>query len=69
MVADVVVEHVAPIRQRIVKYLNDKNYLLDVLRNGAEKAGNIAETTAEQVRNRLGIRPENNITRLYARNK
>lgn len=69
MIADVVVEHIAPIRRKINDYLSDKQYLLDVLHSGTEKATSVAKSTLQEVQERLGIRFENNSERLSVRNK
>ncbi len=56
--ADVVVEHLTPIRERAVELLGDKAQLDALLAVGAEKANEIAEQTLAKVYDRLGfVRP------------
>ncbi len=56
--ADVVVEHLTPIRERAVELLGDKAQLDGLLAVGAEKANEIAEQTLAKVYDRLGfVRP------------
>ncbi len=46
----------APIRERILAYSNDDEYLEKVMRQGAEKAAERAEQTIEEVREIIGFR-------------
>ena len=46
----------APIRERINAYLNDDEYLMRVIRQGAERATESAEQTLKQVREIIGFR-------------
>ena len=56
--ADVVVEHLNPIRERANELLNDKAQLDALLAVGAQKANEIAEQTLAKVYDRLGfVRP------------
>lgn len=56
--ADVVVEHLTPIRERAVELLADKAQLDALLAVGAEKANEIADKTLAKVYDRLGfVRP------------
>lgn len=56
--AEVVVEHLTPIRERANELLNDKAQLDALLAVGAEKANAIAEQTLAKVYDRLGfVRP------------
>lgn len=56
--ADVVVEHLIPIRERANELLNDKAQLDALLAVGAQKANEIAEQTLAKVYDRLGfVRP------------
>ena len=56
LVADVVVEHLKPVRETFVALMNDKSYLEIVLKEGAENAGAIAEQTWREVRDIVGLR-------------
>lgn len=44
-----------PIQQNYAQYLADPAYVLDVLRSGTEKLRNQAETTAKEVKQKLGL--------------
>lgn len=45
-----------PITSEIKLLLNDKNYLKNILEDGAQQANEIAETTAIEVRLKMGLR-------------
>jgi tryptophanyl-tRNA synthetase len=55
--ADRVVEHFAPIRERLAALRARPADLEDLLAAGRRKAGEIARETMEQVRSRIGVRP------------
>jgi tryptophanyl-tRNA synthetase len=55
--AEVVVEFVTPFRDRTLELLEDRTYLADVLRRGAEQAGTVAEATLRDVYDRVGFLP------------
>jgi tryptophanyl-tRNA synthetase len=56
--ADVVVEFVTPFRNRTMELLDDKAQLDAILREGAERAGAVAERTLADVYDRVGfVRP------------
>ncbi|NBU22692.1 MAG: tryptophan--tRNA ligase [Actinobacteria bacterium] len=56
--AEVVVDHLNPIRERATELLNDKAQLDQLLAVGAEKANQVAESTLAKVYDRLGfVRP------------
>ncbi|MGB7962583.1 MAG: tryptophan--tRNA ligase [Propionicimonas sp.] len=56
-VAVVVVEALAPIREKVTEYLADPDLLDDVLADGAARARVIARATMDRVYDRLGILP------------
>lgn len=56
-VGEAVAETVEPIRLEKNKLLADKNYLDDVLKNGAEKAERIAYKTLNKVYKKVGLLP------------
>ncbi len=56
-VADVVVEFVTPIQQKVQSYLNDPAALDEILRAGADRARGVAAATMELVRDRVGFLP------------
>jgi tryptophanyl-tRNA synthetase len=53
--ADAVVEFVTPFRDRTLELLEDEQQLMDVLRRGAEVAGEVAEATLRDVYSRVGF--------------
>ena len=54
-VGEAVVELLRPIREETNRLLKDKAYLESVCRNGAEKAGYIAEKTLRKVYRKVGF--------------
>lgn len=55
VLAEIVAESLKPIRERIQQYLNDKDYLDQVLNSGAEKASAIAAECWYDVRSKIGF--------------
>ncbi len=53
--AEVVVDFVTPFRDRTLELLDDQAYLAEVLRQGAEIAGEVAERTLADVYQRVGF--------------
>ncbi len=53
--ADVVVDFVTPFRERTLELLDDQAHLSDVLRRGAERAGEVAQATLRDVYQRVGF--------------
>jgi tryptophanyl-tRNA synthetase len=53
--ADAVVAYILPIQERIYAHLKDEAALLDVLNDGATRAGELAEKKIAVVRKRLGV--------------
>jgi tryptophanyl-tRNA synthetase len=53
--AEVVIEFVTPFRDRALELLDDQTHLTEVLRQGAERAGAIAEATLRDVYRRVGF--------------
>jgi tryptophanyl-tRNA synthetase len=56
-VASIVVEALAPVREKVQEYLATPELLDDVLADGAERARVIARATLERVYDRLGLLP------------
>ena len=54
--AQIVAEHINPIRERIMVYQKDPGYLRDVLHAGNVKATEIAAETMEEVRGLVGFK-------------
>ncbi|XP_033112719.1 tryptophan--tRNA ligase, mitochondrial-like isoform X3 [Anneissia japonica] len=55
VVADAVNEFVKPIRDKVTLLLNEKQYLRDILQDGAEKAREIAERNYDDVKQLVGF--------------
>lgn len=55
MVADVLIETLAPIRKRLLELNKEPQYLEQVLRNGGERATNIAYDCWHEVRDKVGL--------------
>ena len=53
--SDVLVEVICPIGKKIKELLDDKSYLEKTLKEGTEKAGNIAEHNLKEIRNAVGF--------------
>lgn len=54
-VAEAVVEHIRPIREKYDQLSEDKAYLVDVYTKGAERANQIAERTLKKVYKKVGF--------------
>jgi hypothetical protein len=48
----------APIQERVFSLQKNKQYILDVLKEGAKSCSTIADTTMEEVRKALGVLPQ-----------
>ena len=55
--ADVVIEHLRPIRERYEELVSDPAQTAALLRRGAEKAESVARATMKVVRERIGLVP------------
>jgi len=53
--AEVMVDFVTPFRERTLELLDDQTYLTEVLRRGAEEAGEVARATLRDVYQRVGF--------------
>lgn len=53
--ADAVIEKIDPIRLKIEDYLKNPEYLIDVMKIGAEKSSRIAEETIVDVKRKVGV--------------
>lgn len=56
VLADALVEALAPVRQRYQRLLDHPDQVWDILREGAARARTLAEATMEEVRARMGLR-------------
>ncbi len=54
-VADAVIAGLAPVQKRFAEYMNNKDYLESVMRNGAETAARMAVRTLEKVYRKMGF--------------
>ena len=53
--ADLLVSEISPIGKEIVKLMDDKTYLIDVLKKGTEKASIKAEENLKNIREKVGL--------------
>ncbi len=54
-VAEVVIDELRPVQQRYNELMENEDYLMNIIRNGAEKAGVIAEKTLKDVYEKVGF--------------
>lgn len=55
VVADAVIAHFSPIRERILDYMKNRDYLTTIMVRGAEKAQQTAEQTIKEVKEKVGL--------------
>jgi len=53
--AEIVVENLRPVREKYAELMDNKDYLVSIYKDGAEKAGEIAENTMKKVRDNIGL--------------
>ena len=53
--ADVLVSEICPVGKEISKLMNDKSYLLEILKKGSEKANIKAEENLKNIRDKVGL--------------
>lgn len=53
--ADILISHINPIRDKIEDYLKHPEYLSSILKAGADKASEIAEVTMVEVKSKVGL--------------
>ena len=53
--SEILVEVICPVGKKIKKLLDDKSYLEKVIKEGTEKARNIAEYNLKEIRNAVGF--------------
>ncbi|KAJ8982069.1 hypothetical protein NQ317_001478 [Molorchus minor] len=56
VVAEAIVSYLKPIQDKVSYYLKDEQYLLDVLKQGSDRASEISQRTMNEVRHKLGLR-------------
>ncbi|KAK3791471.1 hypothetical protein RRG08_046623 [Elysia crispata] len=54
--SQLVADKLAPIREETIRFQADTGYLMDVLRDGADRASNIAAETLDEVKRNVGLR-------------
>ena len=57
MLFEAMVEEIAPIQDRVRDIHNSPGYIIDVLRTGAERCRAMAQEVMDEVRTKLGIKP------------
>lgn len=55
VVADSLISHFNPIREKIDDYLKNPDYLWSVLEAGSDKAAEVAEKTLDEVKEKVGL--------------
>ncbi|XP_053658598.1 tryptophan--tRNA ligase, mitochondrial [Anopheles marshallii] len=55
IVADALIEHLRPIRERMERYTQDVGFLASVIEEGSERARTIAEQTIDEVKQKIGV--------------
>ena len=53
--AEVLIEEIAPVSEKIKKLLDDKSHLKKILKKGSEKANIIAEENLKNIREKVGL--------------
>ena len=53
--ADILVSEVCPVGKKVIKFMNDKGYLIEILKKGSEKANIIAEENLKNIRDKVGL--------------
>ncbi len=53
--ADLLVSEVCPVGKKIIKLMDDKAYLLEILKKGTEKASILAEENLKNIREKVGL--------------
>ena len=53
--ADLLVNEVCPVGKKIIELMNDKSYLVEILKKGTEKANKLAEENLKNIREKVGL--------------
>ena len=53
--AEILVNEICPVGKEVNKLMNDKSYLLEILKKGSEKASIIAEENLKNIREKIGL--------------
>ena len=67
LLADALVDHINPIRERYDALLKDKKYVADVLEQGYERASEQAYRTLDRVRKDVGFLTVANLRKIKSR--
>ncbi|CUO42156.1 tryptophan--tRNA ligase [Clostridium disporicum] len=57
-VADIIIEELTPVQERVKKLLSDKKYLEEIYRSGAQKASFAANKTLRKMQKKIGLIPK-----------
>ncbi|XP_052860504.1 tryptophan--tRNA ligase, mitochondrial [Anopheles cruzii] len=55
VVAEALIEHLRPIRERLERYTRNVGYLASVIEQGSERARAVAEVTIDEVKEKIGV--------------
>ncbi len=53
--ADLLVNEVCPVGKKIIQFMDDKAYLMEILKKGTEKANILAEENLKNIREKVGL--------------
>ena len=53
--AEILISEITPVGKEIKKLLQDKSFLMQILKNGKEKANIIAEENLKNIREKVGL--------------
>ena len=53
--ADLLVSEISPVGKEVIKLMNDKAYLVKILKKGTEKASIKAEENLKNIREKVGL--------------
>ncbi|MCD2501288.1 tryptophan--tRNA ligase [Clostridium sp. NSJ-145] len=56
-VADIIIDELSPVQERVKTLLSDKKYLEDIYKNGAQKASYAANKTLRKMQKKIGLIP------------
>ena len=55
ILADLLVNEVCPVGKKIIQFMDDKAYLMEILKKGTEKANILAEENLKNIREKVGL--------------
>ncbi len=56
-VADIIIEELTPVQEKVKTLLSDKKYLEEIYKNGAQKANYVANKTLRKMHKKIGLIP------------